>query len=205
MLGKPNSRNTSRKSLSNCLDPQLLYSTQSAISVQQGKLVVDQVLEMNDSVNRHQYLWICHYRKYRCEYKVLEQIGQTDEMKNLATRFRDCAKLRFKGIKYYLIADDLCNAQDILVNTDDQLQQGTNMTLVEMSKAMIEMEAHASSRALREVFKHDIFRKFYVAINEKVESPLMEDNIMMNLKPKVFRFLQVIQYLDHQVSMLIDT
>lgn len=175
-------------------------STFGAFSPQQVKLKVDQSQEMNDCVNRHQFLWICHYRKHLCKPTSKNSTSDEPKTKALAQVFKDSARLRFRGIQYLLLTQDLSNATQILVHTDDLVMEETNLSLAETTQKLVQWEAKKTAILLTEIFQVPLFRKFYVASVGKNEEKLMEEKMTYALKAPWFAVLRFLQYLDHMVN-----
>lgn len=197
-VGKKNFRNTSAKSLKQCFQ----RSNQATISDQQLKLHAEQALEINDTVNRHKYLWICHYRKHKCKSQDRESTKDTELTRELADTFRKCARYRFRGIACHLISTDLSNVGLILRNTDDLLQDGNKMSLAQKTNSIITLEAMKTKTELSKIFKEEIFRKFYAALNYKREENLLEEKVKLGLIATIWNLLRFLMYADHKVGII---
>lgn len=160
-------------------------------------VVVEQAIELNDSYHRHQYLWICHYNKHKCKLDFAESTRDTPETKLLAKAFKQCAKEQFRGIQYFLISEDLANASQILLNTDDIIMD-CNLSLAEAARKNMEWEAQQSAIFLTNLFKDEIFQRFYVAVSGGDESKLSEEKMKYHVQ--VWKLQRFLQCLDHLVS-----
>lgn len=167
----------------------------SGISSQQLQVHIDHTMELNDTFNRHKIIWVSHYSDRHCTIKTIDSTAKDDQTREIIAMFREGVQLKFRGIKYWLMGNDLEMAFVVLQDTDDFLDDGEVYSLRQETLKLVTMQAANSKILLSEIFKKEIFQLFFAA--EEFEKNLDTLTISRVIANKIWNLIRFLQLIDH--------
>lgn len=138
-------------------------------------------MAINDNFHRHGLIWKQYYNIKKCSFTQSESKASEEDTKAVKIKFRSATSKNTKGIKGFLLKDDLSNAQALLSKADDISQIGIQSARQEVI-ALTELEAAKTKVALNKIFREEQYIYFYAAITAEIKlkadgiSPMVSSN-----------------------------
>jgi hypothetical protein len=159
------------------------------ISNRQEWTFVENTVAINDNFHRHGLNWKTYYNIKKCSFTIVNSKASEEATKEVKKIFKKATSTNVKGIRGFLLKDDLSNAQVLLSNADDILQIGNQSARQEVI-ALTELEATKTKLALNNIFKEEKYTHFYVAITAETKlradgiSPMVSRSEKCNVRTK---------------------